>query len=91
MRGNEEFLRKSGVHILLHCDRKKQYNMAKAGNLKTKRDRGGMERSTCGLCTDKESEFHMLLICPEKQWWRKELLRNKRPHVNDEMSLREIM
>jgi GDP-D-mannose dehydratase len=40
MRGNENFLGKSGVYILLHYERKKQYNMAKAGNLKTKRDRG---------------------------------------------------
>jgi hypothetical protein len=40
MRGNEKFLGKSGVHILLHCERKKQYNMARAGNLKTKRESG---------------------------------------------------
>jgi hypothetical protein len=40
MRGNEKFLGKSGVYILLPCERKKQYNMGKAGNLKTKRKRG---------------------------------------------------
>lgn len=40
MRGNEKFLGKSGVYILLQYERKKQYNMTKAGNLKTKRERG---------------------------------------------------
>jgi hypothetical protein len=40
MRGNEKFLDKSGVYILLHCERKKRYKMGKAGNLKTKRVRG---------------------------------------------------
>jgi len=65
MRGNEKFLGKSGVYILLQYERKKQYNMVKAGNLKTKRVRGGIERSTSVLFTDKVSEFHMLLICPE--------------------------
>jgi hypothetical protein len=40
MRENEKSLWKSGVYILLHDDRKKQYNMAKVGNLKTKRERG---------------------------------------------------
>jgi hypothetical protein len=54
--------------------------MGRAGNLKTKRERErerekerereGVERSTFVLCTDKDSEFRMLLICPEKQKWR---------------------
>jgi hypothetical protein len=52
MRGNEKFLGKSDVYILLHCERKKRYKMAKAGNLKTKRV-SGMERTTFVLCTDK--------------------------------------
>jgi len=39
MRGNEKFLEKSGVCILLHHERKKQCNMGKVGNLKTKRER----------------------------------------------------
>jgi hypothetical protein len=39
MRGNEKFLGKSGVRILLQYERKKQWNMGKAGNLKTKRER----------------------------------------------------
>ena len=38
----------------------------------------------------KGSEFLLLLICPERQRWKEELLRNKRPHVNDEMSLKDI-
>jgi hypothetical protein len=59
-----------GVYILLHYERKQQYNMATAEKLKTKRVRGGMEWSTCVLCTDKKSEFHMSLICPEMQSWR---------------------
>jgi len=81
-----------GVCILLHYERKKQCNMGKVGNLETKRESGGgMERSTCVLCTNKESRFHMLLICAEMQRWRKDLLSNKRPHVYEEMSLREIL
>jgi len=39
MRGTEKFLGKSGVYILLHYERKKQYNMVKAGNVKTKTER----------------------------------------------------
>jgi hypothetical protein len=31
------------------------------------------------------------MICPEKQTWREELPCNKLPHVNEEMSLREIL
>ena len=50
-----------------------------------------MARSTCVVRTGKESEFHMLLIRPEMQSWREELLKYKRLHVNDEMSHREIL
>jgi hypothetical protein len=50
-----------------------------------------MERSICILCADNESESHMLLICPEMQRWREELLRKKRQHVNYEISLRVIL
>jgi hypothetical protein len=35
-----KFLGKTGVQILLHCERKKWYGMAEAGNLKTTRGEG---------------------------------------------------
>jgi len=50
-----------------------------------------MHRSTSILLTDKLSEFHMLSLCPEMQSWREKLLRKKRPHVDEEMSIREIL
>jgi hypothetical protein len=40
---------------------------------------------------DKQSDIRMLLMCPETQKWSEELLRNKLPHVNEEISLREIL
>jgi hypothetical protein len=41
--------------------------MVQAGNLEIKRRGGSKERGRCLLCTEHESEYHLLLKFPENR------------------------
>jgi len=38
-----------------------------------------------------ESEYHLLLQCPEMQRWMEELLNIKWTHINEDIALREVL
>jgi hypothetical protein len=65
MRGNEKFVRKRGVYILLHYEGKKLYNMAEAGKLKTKREMG-MWRGAHASYARKRERISFVVDMPRK-------------------------
>jgi hypothetical protein len=70
------------VHNLLHCERKSgiAWFHLRIGNLKGGWEVGGR----CHLCAGEESVPHLLLICPETQRCKGELLKNKWSHIYEE-------
>ena len=50
-----------------------------------------MDTGRCLLCAEEESEYHLLLQCPEMQRWREELLNNKWTHIKEKITLREVL
>jgi len=48
-------------------------------------------KGTCLLCEAEESESHLSLKCPETQRRRREILKNKWPHINEEITLGKLL
>jgi hypothetical protein len=65
--GFETLLGKRGVQYMVHYERKKWNSTVPAENLGTKRSEGDTERDRCLHCAEEESEFDLLLKCPETQ------------------------
>ena len=91
MRGNEKFLGKGGVYILLQCERKKLYNMVKAGNLKTKRERGYGEEHFRPMHGQGERIPYVVDMPRNEEVEIGASEEKKPPHVNEEMSPVEIL
>jgi hypothetical protein len=43
------------------------------------------------LCAKADGGLHVPWKCPEKRSWRKELLKNRWPHMNEEIAFRKIL
>lgn len=65
--GFETPVGKRGVQYLVHYERKKWNSTVPVGNRELKGVKGDMERDRCHHCAGEESEFHLLLKCPETQ------------------------
>lgn len=65
--------------------KKKWRSMVPARNLENKGE------SLVPPMRGEESEFHLLLKCPETQRWREELLKSKRPQINEELAVMKTL
>jgi hypothetical protein len=65
--------------------------MAQVMDLVNVRSEEGTATGRCLLCGEQENETHLLLKCTKTQRRREELLKNKRPNMTDEISLRQLL
>ena len=65
--------------------------MIQVGNLNTKSGTGSSLKGRFLLCAAEESEPHLSLKCPETQRRRSEILNNKWPHINGEITIGKLL